>query len=147
MDDDFGIVDELEADYVQKRPDFLTVLCILTWVGCGIWMVYGYFQLSVLGFASEFVSTPEIRWHKWSAMATIVMPLFCIAGSILMWNQKRIGFFIYLFGQAVPVLLSIYMTLVVMKMNGASMFFMIVWNVVPIAFTVMYAVNLQYMRK
>ena len=147
LDDQFDIVDELEADYVRKRPDFITVLCILTWVGCGITMIINYYQLSLFGGLSRAFSSPEIRWYKWSAIVSIIMPLFCVGGSILMWNLRKIGFYIYLFGQAVPFLMSIYVTMIVMKMSGGAMASLVLWNIVPIAFTVMYATNLRFMRK
>lgn len=36
---------DLEQEQPKKRPVFLTVLCILTWIGSGITVLSGLFSL------------------------------------------------------------------------------------------------------
>jgi len=138
-------VDELEITLMRKRTDFLTVLCILTWVGSGLAILYYSFQWLFLGVVQRTFGI-STGWGTLLSLTNIIAPLICIAGSVLMWNLKKSGFFIYLVGQLLPVLLSFFIALVIYETKGPSLVFAILANVIPIGFIVLYSLQVKDMR-
>ena len=138
-------VDELETNPIRKRTDFLTVLCILTWVGSGLSILFYGFQLLTLG-ALQRAFGASAGWGTLLLVSHVIAPLFCIAGSVLMWNLKKPGFFIYLAGQLIPVLLSFFIALVIYETKGPSLVFSILTNVIPIGFIVLYSLQVKDMH-
>lgn len=88
----------------KQRPDFLSALCILTFIGSSTGFI-GYF-LAALFFkkTSEFI-VEYSSWHSTDAISpmyfTLLMVFFAISltGAIRMWKLHRDGFFLYVFGQ------------------------------------------------
>jgi len=156
MMDELDIVDELEVNVNRGRSTFLMVLCILTWVGSGLAIIYygyAFFFLSAfskitksIGAGNEVSNT--FNWFMWQYLVSAIGCVFCIVGAVLMWKLNKLGFYIYLLGQAVPVLLSFYISLVIGgKFGSETLFFAILPNVIPIGFVIMYAIQLKDMRK
>lgn len=138
-------VDELETNPIRKRTDFLTVLCILTWVGSGAsFLFYGY-QLLFFGAIQREVGISS-GWAVLISLSNIIAPVFCVVGSVFMWNLKKQGFFIYLFGQSIPILISFYSAIVVSQIKGPSLMFAILANVIPMGFIVLYGLQLKDLR-
>ena len=100
-------VDSLEISLKNRRSIALTVVCILTWVGCGI-----PFAINVLAFFSTdltkaFVGTSNYSgW--WFFLDWFVFPVMCALGAIFMFRLKRWGFWIYCAGKIQSILFSIY---------------------------------------
>lgn len=151
--EELDIVDELEMDVRHRRSMFLTVLCILTWVGSGILMLYhAYMYLMMANAASllsRFGDAKSLNWVLMLHLVGIVAPLFTITGAIVMWRLKKIGFVVYAIGQLAPVLLSFYIAIYLTGQTGSSevLFSMILPNVIPIGFLIMYATRLYEMKK
>jgi hypothetical protein len=120
---------ELES---VKRPKFLTVLCILTFIGVVITLIGSmgsYFlgrtiaagvadtsNLHIEGAELKLEETPAFM----NAMATfgrlianislisgISSALLCLWGAINMWKLREKGFYIYLAGQLSPLFFAI----------------------------------------
>lgn len=162
---------EQQANAAPKRPTFVTVLCILTWVGCGIGLIMNLLGGAVLGAASEIKSRTESVVDAMptegmdpaaadamkqaseaadSAMAAgstvlivnIVCILLCLVGSIMMWKLKKVGFYIYTVGELAPVAVS------AILLGGSAFGGMMLFAgaIIPIVFVVLYGLNLKHMR-
>ena len=90
----------MENTTAPKRPVFLTVLCILTWINNGIKVLLILIGLVAAGFISgalsEYAMVPVDSGV--STIKSIILLITyggAIFGAILMWQLKKIGFFIY----------------------------------------------------
>ncbi len=150
---------------VWERPSFLTVLCILTFVGVGfsiISSVFGLFTMSMLegvmtdlndsiGEGDDFSQSlgNGYRWTKITYLLSIAGSILCLAGALFMWKLRKIGYFIYVVGQIIPLtgtVLSIGSTFNGMFANfGVAS---ILWSMIfPVGFIIMYGLHLKYMKK
>lgn len=82
-----------------KRPTFLTVLCILTFVGSGLGVLGGL--LGLLGSSAFGMFSPT------GGVLTQIMGLgaagLCLFGAIQMWGLKKQGFMIYVAGAVLSI--------------------------------------------
>jgi hypothetical protein len=103
-----------------SRPNLLTVICILTFIGSGI---YFFSSLMVFLFFNTFkAAAPEIaKIWKLPEMAEIftnVSPFFfacmagisllAISGAVQMWKLHRMGFHIYAVAQILLIIAPMY---------------------------------------
>jgi len=155
------VLDETNEMYDRRegqRPVFITVLCIITWVGSFFGIISGFMQLYTYSminslnkglFQSNAVSQGS-GYLFWIAIATFVGSLLCAVGAIFMFRLKKIGFFIYLIGQLIPLAGSVYSMLVInSNLQGFESISIVstgVGMIVPVAFIVMYGVNLKHMK-
>ncbi|MGQ0829606.1 MAG: hypothetical protein ACT4ON_14545 [Bacteroidota bacterium] len=132
-----------------KRPVFLTVLCVLTFISAGIGC---FFSLFTPLFADTFIEflhnspnydetqmadTIKVLQAGWGYYApAFLLALGSLAGAMLMWNLKKIGFHFY----AASNLALIFLPTLVLSLP-------ISWFgvVITAAFITMYAVNLKHM--
>ncbi len=100
-----------------KRPDFLTVLCILTFIGSGISLLSQFFSFAlydtISGLFLQMGSTMGGEFEKIYTEAAdlfVSMPryyfiilalvyIISLTGAILMFKLRRIGFHIYVVSQ------------------------------------------------
>ena len=171
LDDQLGI-DPLDSkpgsiDNVKKgeRPVFLTVLCILAFVGNGLSIFQGLLMYVMAGFYIRLFSiipanggpgTDELIIFKkvlnaigWWATSISIGSIICLIGAILMWNLRKSGYFIYILGQLLPILGLVYFF--IGSFSGAAtigaVFFAILLSLFPIAFVVMFGLNQKYLTK
>lgn len=172
MEDDLDlIIDNGDKPLFDgKRPVFVTVLCILTFVGAGFGIISGIIGLFTMGAMEELTSSitdmdeafeTEIgmdfqnmyRWSKIAQILALVGSVLCLAGALFMWHLKKSGFFIYVLGQVLPII-GTFLTMNSM-FSGAGMFggfagfgyiMTFLAMIFPLAFIVMYALNLKYMK-
>jgi hypothetical protein len=96
----------------KKRPDFLSALCILTFIGSSLAFV-SYFLASVF-----FEKSVEIiiKYSSWSSVeqisplyftALMVLYAFSLTGAIRMWKQHRGGFYLYTLAQLIILFLPV----------------------------------------
>ncbi len=147
--DEFDTVDELEVNPIRKRSAFLTVLCILTWIYCAFllfWAFYAMFnqrdEARHVSFVRQMRPENHIPWY----LLQLLPPVFCAIGAGFMWMLNRWGFVIYTIGQLTPIVFSFYTAIALDGIQGASLIFTILANVVPIGFIALYAINLPSMR-
>lgn len=134
-----------------KRPVFLTVVCILSFVGIGL-AILGYITaISLLGMAesamsevsaaveeaggaSASVSTGLIWTYIIIGFATALVSLF---GVVKMWKLEKAGFIMYTGAAIVGLIMGI----VYSGLNASIM-----GIVFTGAFIAMYAANLKHMK-
>jgi len=141
---DIDIVDELETTIQPRRSNFLSVLCILTWIWSGVTLLLVFYAF-VAGQQSVALMAKNLT-NEW-VLLTLLAPALCSGGAILMWNLNRLGFVLYLIGQLAPVIFSFYVAMGVKDIRGASLIFTILSNIIPIGFIVLYALNVPGMKK
>lgn len=99
--------ENLDAGTPQQkgRPTFLTVLCILTFVGSGLGLLGGLFGLLGLGFLSSLSASVEgdMLW----AVIALVSSALCLFGAIQMWGLKKMGFSLYLVGSVLAIVVYV----------------------------------------
>jgi hypothetical protein len=147
-----NLIDGFETPERSGRPAFLTVLCILTWIGSvAIIGLYGYSYVTLSSLIRQNGETlPEVKWVMWNMIVACVGSMVCIIGSIAMWNLRRWGFYVYVIGQVVPLAMLVFLLLITARMlqpSGLEMLLNAAWILIPIGFTIMYAVNLKYIRR
>ena len=151
-----------------KRSTFLTVLCILTFIGSGYGIfsnAAGYFTADTTAATMNSLKAQKVQKSDQGAefaqkmiagmsdaftvenikMASIggtIAAIFCLIGAIMMWQLKKVGFYSYVLGTiiglVVPMLVFHGNIFAVMSTAVAGMF--------GIAFCVMYGVNLKDMK-
>ncbi|MES2762226.1 MAG: hypothetical protein V4677_08465 [Bacteroidota bacterium] len=158
-----------------KRSQFLKVLCILSFVMCGI-----MFLLSIWGI---YQSTPEAQQKNIEQFRTInpemadqmednmiemmnnpfakikpyldlVYLFISFLGVMMMWNLKRTGFYVYAIAELLPYTGFLFLGSNALKMMGGpggsttiAMVMMIIMVVLDLAFIIMYSRNLKEMNK
>lgn len=87
-----------------KRPGFLTVLCILTFIGSGLGVLGGLLGV-LIGSSSLAMFAPQ---------GTIVVQIIgllasvlCLFGAIKMWGLYKQGFIIYVLGALLSIVGSV----------------------------------------
>ena len=143
-----------------KRPQFLTTLCILSYIGSGLWallaligMIASGWIMGMLGIAVENAATsPDMNnmdpeaVHAASGllgMGTTIIIIACLVflllnalsifGAVKMWQQKKSGFIMYTIANGI---------MLVMFVLGHGWFM----SVVTAAFIAMYAANLKHLK-
>ncbi|MEP6677223.1 MAG: hypothetical protein ABJA78_18830 [Ferruginibacter sp.] len=152
-----------------KRPTFLTVICILTFVGSGWGLlsnIYGYVSAEKTAeamrtlkathntssgdqgqrFAQEmvnsFATVFTVENLRTAALAGCAAAVLCLIGALMMWNLKKTGFYSYVLGTLVGLVIPIYLF-------GGNIFAILgtaVAAIFGIAFCIMYGVNLKHMK-
>lgn len=167
----------------EKRNTFLTVLCILTFIGSGwaiITSVSSYFTaeatvkvlndnfkktpvdslahidstskkemedsasykigLKIGGSMKAIMSVDNI--HK-ESIGDFIAGLFTLGGAILMWFQRRKGFYLYIIGVAIGIALPFFLygnNFIAIGISSFGSFF-------GLLFIALYAVNLKSLYK
>jgi len=97
----------------NKRPAFLSALCILTFLGSTMGFI-GYFLASLLFERSTELIIKYSSWHSVDQISplyfTALMALFALSlsGAIRMWKRHRNGLFIYGFSQLIILFLPVF---------------------------------------
>lgn len=143
-------VEIMDGNETPKRPMFLSVLCVLTFIASGLSALS---NLLVPMFADKFTefmkSAPNydeaqmeeaIRvlnsgWGYYSIM--VVLAIASLVGAILMWKLKKIGFHIYTLANMAALFVPMLMFSVALSWTG--IFFTAI-------FIVLYAVNLKHLK-
>lgn len=116
----------------KERPVFLTVLCILTFIGSGLsvllWLL-GIFGLgAVNSYLANFGGAADT-----GVLKPILMLIFSAAslyGAIMMWSLKKMGFYLYVAAQVLIVAFG--------------------WSIMALVFAllfiILYGLNLKYLE-
>ena len=152
------------------RNTFLTVICILSFIGIGwgiVKGVWGYIKADYTatiasgamknaedivgqhpdapGFVKQIMGSliedMNPDFLRKLAICTFISSLLTLLGAILMWNLKKAGFYIYILGIIVLVVAPVTIGKLVGAMGDSIMGF------IGFVFIVMYAVNLNQMNK
>jgi hypothetical protein len=145
------------------KPQFLKVLCILTFIMSGFWILLCFFGTLCLGLTEEKIASvwdkvlesqphlentnPAEFFHQVGIVSLMMLfaNIASLVGAIMMWRLNKIGFFIYIVAELVTYFVSMDMGA---SANGSSSSLSTVVSIVfDIAFIAMYAVNLKHMNK
>lgn len=186
MENKFG---DFEMEASSQRPTFLTVLCILTFIGSGwaiLSSVWAYTTAAQtvnlfhskqimnerylanrndsvklqdsLKFQKHKESPGYLLGHKFGesmktmltvdnihkkSIGDLIAALFTLGGAILMWFQKRRGFYLYIIGVVISIAMPFYLygnDMVTVGIASVSAFF-------GLLFIALYAVNLKSLYK
>lgn len=155
-----------------RRPAFLIVLCVLTFIGSGWGVMSNLFSMFMAGVVnpevhieqySEIVGAFEKRGSfmlsgfldssvqylmaeaahaKEIAMGSFVLEFISLTGAILMFQLRRLGFYLYAAAQVLLLFVLPYfvgfhlVALVVLFFSG----------IFSLLFIVLYGLNLKYMK-
>jgi len=123
------------AETTTTRPMFLTVLCILTFIG------------SAYGIYSNFMGDGAKYMEMWYKIVLLLCNLATAYGAFLMWNLKRQGLLIWTAGEVIGLVIPFIYIYAILPSNIASFFgsiFLIV-SIFPVAFIVMYWANAKHL--
>ncbi len=154
-------MEQIPSEESSKRPQFLTVLCILTYIGTGVGLLFSIVGWWGMQRMSEMMANPDmmmegmpgmdmdkmeqmmvlIKYSNVLLISGVAGCLICLLGALQMWKQKKTGFYIYAVGEAGPVIVSTVCL-------GAEAFkgWNLVGFIVPVVFLVLYGLNLKHMN-
>ncbi len=160
-----------------KRSQFLTVLCVLSFIMCAIAFLLGILRVyqsspEVMQKAIEQVRTvkPEMAdqmennmiemqsnsFYKIAPYLDLVYTLISFLAVLMMWNRKRTGFYIYGIAELLPYTRFIFIGASSLKMMGPpggennttfALIGLIIMLLTDLAFVIMYSRNLKQMTK
>ena len=136
----------LEDKDMKKLPQMLNVLTILTYIGCGLGLLgillgfLGVGLLSSLGSSSaqgaEIASTVS-KYATISLVLSLVGIALCFFGAMKMRNLQKVGFYLYVAGQLVPIIFTF---------ATAGVSFGVVGVIIPLVFIILYATQLKFLK-
>lgn len=164
MDNQNILFETQQPAQAPKRPTFLTVLCILTFIGSALAIIsaiYGYFTISSsaamfnttmgsaeglgqTGMMSELQETMQkaVENALPNLIIGVVCALLCLFGALQMWKQLKMGFYIYCVGEIIPPIAGFILGAGGMVGSVGAIFGVIIAAV----WVILYAVNLKHMK-
>ncbi len=158
---------------VQKRPTFLTVLCILTFIGSGWGVISGIMSYAGAKKQAEMMGVVKSQLNdlptsnepgaklaekmfdamgtsvftesnlKNVALASLAAAILCLVGAFLMWGLKKTGFYAYVLGTLIGIVVP-------MILFGFGNIFALGMSMIAgffgLAFCIMYGLNLKHMK-
>jgi hypothetical protein len=159
---------------VSARPKFLKTLCILSFIMCGLLLITGAFGLKNIFLTIEEIASSRdmialqemsqesydravaaLEYKDINAIFGFLTPVLSLIAVIMMWNLKKPGFILYVFAEIIPYILIAFTTgMETFNLSGGMMekfqfvmyIVMALVVVFDIAFIIMYALNLKYMK-
>lgn len=89
----------------NARPTFLTVLCILTFIGSGLGVLGGI--LGLVGSSALATFAPAAGGSIIWSLLSLASASLCLFGAIQMWGLKKMGFTMYVAGSAIAIIVAI----------------------------------------
>ena len=147
---------------LPERPDFLKVLCIISFVWCGIMILVFSLGLISLFLGEEMINTmwekilesqPKLEsidrfefFHEFgmTCVYNLIGNIVSLIGVIFMWRLNKIGFFIYAIAELAVNFFGVDVNTAEQSSSHAGLIFMFVIDTV---FIVLYALNLKHMGK
>lgn len=131
-----------DAEEYYDRPVFLSILCILTWVGSWFILLYYSIKLGKLNSGEGELFVPDHLKMEYLLMkVSIVAPVISGLGAFWMWHQRRGGLFVYLFGQLLMSVFGLYVYLIDQPFDVPTTYYYILFYFVQLAFFGLYAMN------
>lgn len=161
-----------EIDGKPKRPQFLKVLCILSFVACGL--IIGIMPLSIYFNSEEkvieriemlketapsmaqqvendYYAQKDTVWYKIQYYVIILYELVVLLTVVMMWNLKRLGFYLYSALELLPYIGLLFSEGSSVEIGeggkAAGVIFMVIVVILDLTFVVMYGLNLKHMKK
>jgi hypothetical protein len=158
---------QFSEDTGGKAPAAINVLTILTFIGCGLQLIMTFLTKFFMGFALKVMDNPDL-WEKLSTkekdkmlqakeamrlydlyyipliLISLVGIALCFVGAMQMRKLKKQGFYIYVLGQFAPIIASTVLVGIAVQMNSPVS--AALGLLVPVLFTVLYAMQLKHMK-
>ena len=134
-----SVLDGNEEINQHKRPTFLTVLCILTFVGSGFGIITGLISFTGINDIEDSFRSAQMRsdplgqailddldlaamqkTQTWANILSLLASVLCLAGALVMWRLKKFGFVLYVAGHAATIF-GTYIAIGMMKKMGEIM--------------------------
>jgi hypothetical protein len=147
---------------LPERPQFLKVLCILSFVACGLFILTYAIGSAAIGMSEETItsvwdkviaSQPQLEnvdpvqfFHEVGKLCiyNLLANIVSLIGVIMMWRLNKIGFIIYIVAELSTNFMGLDLNIDGGGTSYGSMIFSIFMDLV---FIVMYGLNLKYMNK
>jgi hypothetical protein len=94
----------------NKRSGFLTTLCILTFIGSGFGLIGSVLSIvgsSALSFLTGGLLGLPAELMMWLGVGNLLAAALCLYGAISMWKLKMLGYWLYLGGSVVSLIVSV----------------------------------------
>lgn len=146
----------------SERPQFLKILCILSFVACGLLILFYSLCALCLAIDSNSIeeawsnvveSNPSFEnldpvefFHEigmWG-LYLLILNIFSLVGAIMMWKLDKIGFFIYTVAELAANFIRLDLDI---EGNDSGYGGMIFFIVIDLIFIGMYFVNLNFINK
>ena len=130
------ILDNSGNGAAGARPTFLTVLCILTFIGSA-WGMIGNF----VGEGAGYVPL----WYKLALLACNAATAY---GAWQMWNLKKQGLMIYTVGEVLAVIFPLVLVYAILPPAWANLMgsMVLLMAIFPVAFLIMYWANAKHLK-
>lgn len=146
----------------EERPQFLKILCILSFVACGLLILVYSIGTMALAIDEEMIATFWTQVLEANPALENVDPLefcyqfgmycvygliatvFSLIGVIMMWRNEKIGFYLYVIAELSTNFFSLNIDMGEQEKSYGGLIFSIVIDLIFIA---MYFVNLKHMNK
>lgn len=125
----------------KKRPAFLTVLCVLTFIGSGLGLI-SFLAMAVgmgslMSFMGDMGGASSVGNAGTAYFAvSALLAAGTLFGAIMMWKLKKTGFYLYTAASVIAFLLPLFF----------GMSFSVMGAVVAVIFIVLYGLNLKHME-
>lgn len=158
-------IDDFNEGLPQQKPVFLKVLCILTFVGSGLGIlgaIVGFFSTGFVKQSMElademsdgmydrmgFDMQAMLEWQTYINIGNLVGALMCLSGALIMWRLKKVGYYVYVPGALIPVIVSLVGMQYIMSgmMAGFGMIGVVFNLMISAAFIIMYGLNLKHLK-
>ena len=152
-------IDEMPQEV--KRPDMLKVLCILTFIACGLELLAFGLGTLVLSMGQETIdqawenvtkSNPQFAemdpiafFHQIGmyCLYAFIATIFSLIGAIMMWRMDKIGLVIY----TIAELAMHFFTIEMPQQENRSMGGLVVGVVIDLIFIGLYISQIKYFKK
>jgi hypothetical protein len=158
---------EFEAATNPSGNSAINVLTILTFIGCAIQLLFVFLTKWLMSFAVKVANDPSLM-EKMSekeraqimdsqkmydlytqyqiplVVASLLGIALCFWGALQMRKMKKQGFYLYVVGEFAPLIVS--GLLLGFAANLSSIPAILISFVIPVVFTVLYALQLKHMK-
>lgn len=150
------------AEMPDERPQFLKILCILSFVACGLMILVFSIGTMLLSLDESMVAEvwpqmveanpafesidPVEFLHQFGMLCVygLIATVFSLIGVIMMWRYEKIGLVIYAIAELSSNFFGLNMDMGEQeKSYGGTIFFILL----DLVFIAMYFVNLKHMTK
>lgn len=165
METSNDIIDTNQINTSNKLPTFLKVLCILTFIGSGLGILSALINFTTSDLTEESLNLSNkvlqgspfdgainieemINWQKYINLSNLIGSLLCLGGALLMWNLKKVGYYLYIPGWIIPITVSaIGMKYMISGSLAGFGYISVVLNVIfAAAFITMYGLNFKHLK-
>ncbi len=145
---EFDVVDQFGTKKKEyDRTIFLTILCILTFVGSWITILYYTLYINKVDDIERSVyHFEEGRLEYLLMKVSIAASFLSFIGSVFIWRMRRIGVFIYVLGQVVPAAFIAYIFIVVIPIEYPKSLIMLGYGAMQVLFIGLYLLNWKILR-